>query len=143
MLAYEQKRQEQYNPESKSSEMKEPNNELGVESKKEKEKDTDTIGKIRNEDLNSRICTRDPKQREFDILLSGTSATLVIQTNKKLHFGWIGDSNIALQTLKDKQVNGANKTMYLNDPAHKPSVLNEKIRIYNNRGEIRETSDGF
>ena len=77
-------------------------------------------------------------------MLSGTSATLVIQTNKKLHFGWIGDSNIALQTLKDKGVSGANKlTTFLNDPPHKPSVLNEKIRIYNNRGEIRETSDGF
>ena len=49
-----------------------------MESKKEKEKNDDTIGKIRNEDLNKRICTRDPKEREFDILLSGTSATLVI-----------------------------------------------------------------
>ena len=78
MMAMEQQRQEQYNPESKTSELKESNNELGVESKKEKEKNDDTIGKIRNEDLNKRICTRDPKEREFDILLSGTSATLVI-----------------------------------------------------------------
>jgi serine/threonine protein phosphatase PrpC len=101
----------------------------------------DTIGRIRNEDLNKRICTRNENEKSFDILLSGTSATIVIQTPKKLHYGWIGDSNIALWSLKDKT--GSGKTMFLNDPAHKPCNPNEKIRIYNNRGEIRETSDGL
>lgn len=104
MLNIEQERIQRVQPDKKSEpkDSKDSNNENTVESKKEKEKDTDTIGKIRNDDLNGRICTRDPKERGIDILLSGTSATLVIQTNKKLHFGWIGDSNIALQTLKDK-----------------------------------------
>lgn len=33
----------------------------------------------------------------IDILLSGTSATLVIQTPKKVYIGWIGDCLVALQ----------------------------------------------
>ena len=63
-LAYEQQRQQQYNPDNKSSERRDSSNELGPETKKEKEnKDLDTVGKIRNEDLNRRICTRDPNER--------------------------------------------------------------------------------
>jgi serine/threonine protein phosphatase PrpC len=102
----------------------------------------DTISRIRHEDLKKRICTRSEAEKSFDILLSGTSATLVIQTPKKLHLGWIGDSNVALWSLKDKS-QGGSKNLFLNDPAHKPSVQSERIRIYNNRGEIRETSDGL
>jgi serine/threonine protein phosphatase PrpC len=33
----------------------------------------------------------------IDILLSGTAATLMIQTPKKIYIGWIGDSMVALQ----------------------------------------------
>ena len=35
------------------------------------------------------------------------------------------------------------KNMFLNDAGHHPSLEKEKFRIYNNRGEIRETSDGL
>ena len=34
------------------------------------------------------------------------------------------------------------KNFFLTEPAHKPSLESEKYRIYSNRGEIRETSDG-
>jgi serine/threonine protein phosphatase PrpC len=32
----------------------------------------------------------------IDILLSGTTATLIIQTQKKIYIGWVGDSLVAL-----------------------------------------------
>ena len=34
------------------------------------------------------------------------------------------------------------KKEFINKPAHKPDVNEEKFRIYNEKGEIRETSDG-
>ena len=40
----------------------------------------------------------------MDILLSGTSATLVIQTSKKVYIGWIGDTLIAMQG-SEKNIN--------------------------------------
>ena len=51
----------------------------GQDKKKSQDKVIDdTIGRIRNEDLNKRICTRNESEKNFDILLSGTSATIVI-----------------------------------------------------------------
>ena len=40
--------------------------------------------------------------------------------------------------------NGREKTrnLFITDIAHSPEIPSEKYRIYDNRGEIRETNDG-
>jgi len=43
------------------------------------------------------LCRRIEQEKSNDSLLSGTSATLVIQTNKKIYVGWVGDTLVALQ----------------------------------------------
>ena len=48
-------------------------------------------------DLRDRISTRAEDELMIDILLSGTAATLLIQTPKKIYIGYIGDSLVALQ----------------------------------------------
>ena len=35
------------------------------------------------------------------------------------------------------------KIGFATEPAHRPSLVSEKIRIYNNRGEVRETHEGI
>jgi len=52
---------------------------------------------IRENDLTRRITSRAEEENLIDILLSGTTATLVIQTSKKIYIGWIGDSLVAMQ----------------------------------------------
>lgn len=79
----------------------------------------DPCGIISNQDLEERICIRGEDEMKFDILLSGTSATLVIQTQKKVHVGWIGDSMATVLGLgRDKQANGSSFITY---PPHVPS----------------------
>ena len=73
----------------------------------------------------------------FDILLSGSGATLVFQTPKKLYVSWIGDSNVLVAGKSNEEKE------FLNQPAHRPSRDGEKYRIYNAKGEIRKTNDGF
>lgn len=51
-----------------------------------------------------RVTERKIEENKMDILLSGTTATLVIQTPKKLYIGWIGDSLVALQG-SEKNIN--------------------------------------
>lgn len=77
--------------------------------KKQREKDDDKIKEtpskeqlsedplvnIRNADLKNRISAREESENAFDILLSGTSATLVIQLERKLYVAWVGDSMLA------------------------------------------------
>jgi serine/threonine protein phosphatase PrpC len=70
--------------------------------------------------------------KKIDIALSGTSATLVIQTKDKIYIGWVGDSAVVL-VRKDKKVVGDLMTV----PEHTPLDYSEKIRIYNHRGETR------
>ena len=73
----------------------------------------------------------------FDILLSGTAATLVLQTPKKLYIAWVGDSKVLLAGKSNE------KKEFINKPGpHRPERDEEKFRIYNEKGEIRETSDG-
>ena len=76
-----------------------------------------------------------------DVLLSGTSATVVIQTRKKIYIAWVGDSLIALQG-SEKNINQdfiKSEDLFMIYPPHIPTNQREKIRIYNNRGEIRES----
>ena len=48
-------------------------------------------------DFIRRVSTRSEDENMIDILLSGTAATLVIQTPKKIYIGWIGgDSHAAM-----------------------------------------------
>ena len=77
----------------------------------------------------------------IDILLSGTAATLMIQTPKKIYIGWIGDSMVALQGSEKNVHQQFTKStdLFMTYPPHKPDLQNEKIRIYNKRGEIRES----
>ena len=58
----------------------------------EKSDAEDPLKEIRNCDRKDRISQRKEEEKYFDLLLSGTSATLVIQTPKKLYIGWVGDS---------------------------------------------------
>ena len=121
----------------------------GSKRKREKEEDSkketplkdqqseDPLVNIRNEDLKKRISAREESENAFDILLSGTSATLVIQLEKKLYVAWVGDSMLAYCGKTQA------KNAFQTEPAHKPNLKNEKYRIYNQRGEIKETSDGL
>lgn len=77
----------------------------------------------------------------MDVLLSGTSATIVIQTTKKIYIGWVGDTLVALQGSEKNvdQQNIKSQELFMNYPPHRPTLPKEKIRIYNRRGEIRES----
>jgi|TARA_B110000285_G_scaffold213566_1_gene258013 serine/threonine protein phosphatase PrpC len=48
------------------------------------------------QDREERLSIRNEEENMMDILLSGTTATLIIQTQKKIYIGWVGDSLVAL-----------------------------------------------
>lgn len=48
------------------------------------------------QDREERLSIRNEEENMIDILLSGTTATLIIQTQKKIYIGWVGDSLVAL-----------------------------------------------
>ena len=99
----------------------------------------DILVQIRNDDMIKRIAKRNANECLFDNLLSGCTATLVIQTSKKLFLGWIGDSNALIWgNGKEKSKNSA-ATNFL----HRPEETKETYRIYDNRGEVRQTEDGI
>jgi serine/threonine protein phosphatase PrpC len=53
-----------------------------------------------------------------------------------VYIGWVGDSQVTIWgNNKEKKAN-------ITTDAHKPDVPAEMFRIYDNRGEIRETADG-
>ena len=54
------------------------------------------IEKRHDADWTKKAAARPKKETMFDILLSGTSATLVIQTLRKVYVGWVGDSLVAM-----------------------------------------------
>lgn len=108
----------------------------------------DPVTAIRNEDLINRVCNRNKgpngdAEKYFDILLSGTSATIIIicgpendqNTTRKIHIAWTGDCPALIW-------GNQRETFLSNTPLHQPSVDAERFRIYNDRGEIRETDDG-
>lgn len=55
--------------------------------------------------------------RSFDIALSGTSASLVIQIPKKVIIGWVGDSLVALRK-DEKLTKNTNKSQIVTVPSH-------------------------
>ena len=106
----------------------------------------DPVAAVRNEDLTNRVCNRNKghhgdAEKHFDILLSGTSATIIIvsgaenNSTRKMHMAWAGDCPALLW-------GNSRESIISNSPLHTPSVDAERFRIYNNRGEIRETDDG-
>ena len=56
------------------------------------------------QDREERLSIRNEEENMMDILLSGTTATLIIQTQKKIYIGWVGDSLVALQG-SEKNIN--------------------------------------
>ena len=73
------------------------------------------------------------EHKYFDIALSGTTATLVIHIPKKeLIVAYVGNGQVAIQ----KREKIPKESNYTTKP-HSPDDANEKIRIYNNQGEIR------
>jgi serine/threonine protein phosphatase PrpC len=48
------------------------------------------------QDREERLSIRNEEENMMDILLSGSTATLIIQTQKKIYIGWVGDSLVAL-----------------------------------------------
>jgi serine/threonine protein phosphatase PrpC len=61
------------------------------------------IKEIQENNLNERASNRSIDEKFLDIALSGTSATLVIQTIKKIYIGWVGDS-LAVVGKRDKKL---------------------------------------
>ena len=77
----------------------------------------------------------------FDILLSGCTATLVIHIDadpKRVYVCWVGDSLFTMCSKTNIPRPNFNDINLL----HQPKNPKEKYRIYNSRGEIRETRDG-
>jgi serine/threonine protein phosphatase PrpC len=62
----------------------------------EHQKDCDPLNEILNEDMRKRLSNRDENEDAIDNILSGTTATLIIQTQKKLYIGWVGDSQVTI-----------------------------------------------
>lgn len=97
--------------------------------------------KRRDEDIKQRIRKRKKDEKMFDILLSGCSVTLLVHTPKKIYVGYVGDSLVALQG-SEKNISQQfikSTDLFMTYPPHKPDLPNEKVRIYNKRGEIRES----
>lgn len=87
--------------------------------------------------MRQRVSRRAKDEEMFDNLLSGTTATLVIQTPKKLYLGWIGDSMAHIwRNVSEKQ-----SGQFATNVMHKPDLKSEAYRIYDKRGEVRQTND--
>lgn len=74
------------------------------------------------------------ENRKFDLNLSGCSATIMIQTPKKLYLAWVGDCHAVLckQERKTVSVKLTGERIL-----HTPADDNEMARIYQNRGEVK------
>lgn len=68
---------------------------MKVKKDKPKLKDLDPFDQ-EEQDRELRLSIRQEDENMIDILLSGTTATLIIQTQKKIYIGWVGDSLVAL-----------------------------------------------
>ena len=55
------------------------------------------MSRLEEEVLLDSLQDREFDDRYFDVSLSGTTATLVIQLPKKLIVGWVGNSQVSLQ----------------------------------------------
>ena len=85
------------------------------------------------------------EQKYFDIALSGTSATLVIHLpNNKLIIGYVGNGQVYIQkrekVAKDSNMKKGGQENMFTTKAHSADDPTEKIRIYNNQGEIRSSN---
>ena len=99
---------------------------------------SDPILGILNSTKRERIAIRREDEMKFDNLLSGTTATLVIQVKEKAYIGRIGDSMVTVGGNSTTDNKGKN----VDEIIHRPEQPKEKYRIYDHRGEVRETDDG-
>ena len=68
--------------------------------------------------------------------MSGTTCTLAIIIDKDVYFGHIGDS---LMCISKRVLHNAlkNNELIVTKPWHTPTLMKERVRIYNNKGEVR------
>ena len=82
------------------------------------------------------IKQRDEDENLIDILLSGTSATLIVQNERQFYASWVGDSMFTICTTNNLPKQQCSEAM-----PHIATSKKEKFRIFRNKGEIRETDD--
>ena len=82
---------------------------------------------------------RDKDEYNIDIGMSGTSCTLVVMIDDMVYYGYIGDSLICLSKVMSGNAseNTSNNDLIVSKSFHMPSDVNEKMRIYRRRGEVR------
>jgi serine/threonine protein phosphatase PrpC len=68
---------------------------------------------------------------KFDLSLSGTCATLVIQLAKNVIVGWAGDSLVSIHNYESRD-------KFLTVATHRPDDIYEKMRIHKHGGETRK-----
>jgi serine/threonine protein phosphatase PrpC len=73
-------------------------------------------------------------QKKFDLNMSGTSATIMIQTPKKIYLAWVGDCHAVL-CKKERKVVAVKLTG--DKLLHTPSDEREMARIFQNRGDVK------
>ena len=108
----------------------------------------DQISIVRSNLQKKMIRKRSIDEKFMDILLSGTSATLVIQNDstRNIYVSWVGDSMFTIcssnntpKTCKSKQC----QKKCSHALPHRASRQKEKFRIFGNKGEIRITDDYY
>ena len=72
-----------------------------------------------------------------DISLSGTTATIVFQIGKRVILAYVGDS---LCCIGWREKNKRSLNLATPEGDHTPKNMDEKIRIYNYYGEVRQSS---
>lgn len=98
--------------------------------------DDDLHDTIRKKHQHHKITKRSIDEREFDILLSGTSATLMIIVDKVVYTSWVGNGKFAICKHSNQ-----NKINPEECPVHTAKHALEKYRIYDHNGEVRPTID--
>lgn len=106
------------------------------------QQDRDPISTIRSNVQKKLIKQRDDDEKMIDILLSGTSATLVIQNDatKQIHVSWVGDSMFTVCTGSDTPKKAKNNAQVW---PHKATMEKERFRIFSSKGEIRQNNDFY
>lgn len=71
--------------------------------------------------------------------MSGCTCTLAIIFEKCIYFGFIGDTLMCMSKRMNDNLENIikNNELILTRPFHIPSNPKERIRIFNNRGEVR------
>ena len=101
------------------------------------------MARLKEEDYHRRVAYRNLEEYEVDIGMSGTSCTLLIIVGDTVYYGFVGDSLVAISKFlnsSNDNKNISNMDYIITKPWHVPDNLQEKMRIYKNRGEVRGNS---